>query len=133
MVRISAYWAARWQVRDAAEHYWLAADFGAAGRTPSVLVEAMGQLYEQDRVADLGDVFQHRRMPSSVITPALLVKAAATAMRRPDADRGKILRELRELITTDARRRRLARRPAFVPIAEHRDAGETEVPEEVAA
>ena len=41
--------------------------------------------------------------------------------------------EFRELIVTDTRRRRLNRKPEYVSIADHRDAGETEVPEEVAA
>jgi hypothetical protein len=54
-------------------------------------------------------------------------------MRRPGADRGEIMRELRDLIATDSRRRRMNRKPEFVPIAEHRDAGETEVREEVLA
>ena len=43
------------------------------------------------------------------------------------------MRELRELIVTDTRRRRLNRKPEYVSSAEHRDAGETEVREEVAA
>lgn len=124
---------ARWRDRDAGEHYWLAVDFGAAGRTPTVLVQATRLLYEQGRAPDLGDVFQHRRTPSSVVTPSLLLRAAATAMRRPGADRAEILRGVSDVIATDTRRRRLARRPEFVPLAEHRDAGETEVPEQVAA
>jgi 2-polyprenyl-6-methoxyphenol hydroxylase-like FAD-dependent oxidoreductase len=124
---------ARWRDRDAAEHYWLAADFGAAGAAPSVVVEITRQLEAQGRTADLGDVFQHRRNPSTVFTPPVLLKAAASAMRRPGADRGAILREVRDLIKTDSRRRRLNRRPEFVPIAEDRDAGETEVPEDAAA
>jgi 2-polyprenyl-6-methoxyphenol hydroxylase-like FAD-dependent oxidoreductase len=127
-----AAWA-RWRDRDAAEHYWLAADFGAAGRAPSVVVELTRQLHQQGRTADVGDVFQHRRTPSAVFTPPRLINAAASVMRRPGVDRREVLREVRELIATDTRRRRLARKPEFVPIAEHRDAGETEVPEEVAA
>ncbi|MBV8998131.1 MAG: FAD-dependent monooxygenase [Solirubrobacterales bacterium] len=127
-----AAWA-RWRDRDAAEHYWLAADFGAAGRAPAVVVEVTRRLYEQGRAAELGDVFQHRGKPSAVFTPPVVLTAAASAMRRPAADRGQILREVRDLIATDSRRRRLNRRPEFVLLDEHRDAGETEVPEEVAA
>jgi hypothetical protein len=78
-------------------------------------------------------VFQHRVKPSAVFTPAVLLQAAGAAMRRPGADRAQILREVMDAITTDSRRRRLNRKPEFVPITEHRDAGETEVPEEVAA
>lgn len=124
---------ARWRDVDAAEHYWLAADFGAPTPTPSVIVEVTRQLHAQGRAAELGDVFQHRRRPSAVVTPPLLLKAAAAAMRRPGADRGEIMREVRALIATDSRRRRLNRKPEFVSNAQHRDAGETEVREEVAA
>jgi 2-polyprenyl-6-methoxyphenol hydroxylase-like FAD-dependent oxidoreductase len=124
---------ARWRDRDAAEHYWLAADFGAAGEAPSLVVEVTRQLDRQGRSPDVGDVFQHRRKPSTVFTPPVLLKATASALRKPGADRPAILRELRELIATDSRRRRLAGKPEFVPVTEHRDAGETEVPEEVTA
>jgi hypothetical protein len=126
-----AAWA-RWRDRDAAEHYWLAADFGAAGRAPAAAVEVTRRLYEQNRAAELGDVFMHRGKPSGVFTPPVVFRAAVAAMRRPAADRAQILREVRDLIATDTRRRRLNRRPEFVPLIEHRDAGETEVPEEVA-
>lgn len=124
---------ARWRDRDGTEHHWLAADFGAAGRQPSVVVEAMRHLQRDGRIAELGDIIQHRRMPSSVFTPPLLVKGAAAAMRRPGGSRGAVLREFRELVTTEARRRRLGAKPEFVGGEQHRDAGETEVPEEVAA
>jgi flavin-dependent dehydrogenase len=127
-----AAWA-RWRDRDAGEHAWLAADFGAAGVAPAVVVEVTRKLYGQGRTAELGDVFQHRSKPSTVFTAPLVFKAAASAMRRPGADRAQILREVKDLIATDSRRRRLNRSPEFVAITEHRDAGETEVPEEVAA
>jgi hypothetical protein len=77
-------------------------------------------------------VFQHRSKPSAVFTPPVVVKAAAAAMRTPGAGRAQIVREVRELIATDNRRRRLNRKPEFVPVEGHRDAGETEVPEQVA-
>jgi 2-polyprenyl-6-methoxyphenol hydroxylase-like FAD-dependent oxidoreductase len=124
---------ARWRDRDAAEHAWLAADFGAPGSPPTVVVEVTRRLYRQGRAGELGDVFQHRLKPSAVFTPGVLLGAAASAMRKPGADRAQILREVKDAIATDSRRRRLNRRPEFVPVTEHRDAGETEVPEEVAA
>ena len=127
-----AAWA-RWRDRDAAEHSWLAADFGAAGSAPTVVVEITRRLYQGGRAAEVGDVFQHRIKPSAVFTPAVLLTSAASAMRRPGADRPQVLREVKDAIATDARRRRLNRRPDFVPITEHRDAGETEVPDEVTA
>ena len=67
---------ARWRDRDAAETYWLAADFGAAKATPKLLVETTRLLEREGRIQELGDVFQHRRRPSAVITPPVLVKAA---------------------------------------------------------
>ena len=127
-----AAWA-RWRDRDAAEPYWLGADFGAAGSAPAVVVEITRRLYQQGRTAELGDVFQHRIKPSAVFTPAVLLMGAASAMRRAGADRAQIMREVKDTIATDTRRRRLNRRPKFVPITEHLDAGETEVLEEVAA
>lgn len=127
-----AAWA-RWRDRDAAEHYWLAVDFGAAGSIPEIVVEVNRELARQGRSADMGQVLQHRARPSAVITPPVMMRATAAALRRPGADRRAILRELRTLIAADNRRRRLARRPEFVPIAEYRDAGETEVLEAVAA
>jgi 2-polyprenyl-6-methoxyphenol hydroxylase-like FAD-dependent oxidoreductase len=130
--RSVAAWA-RWRDRDAAEYYWLAADFGAAGTAPKVVVEVTRKLYERGRAAELGNVFQHRSKPSAIFTPPLLLSAAASTMRRPGADRGEIVREVRDLIATNNRRRRLSRSPEFVPIGEHLDAGDTEVPEEIAA
>jgi 2-polyprenyl-6-methoxyphenol hydroxylase-like FAD-dependent oxidoreductase len=124
---------ARWRDGDAAEQYWLAADFGAPTPTPTVLVEVTRQLHAHGRASELGDVFQHRKKPSAVVTPPLLLKAAASTMRRPGADRGEIMRQVRGLIATDGRRRRLNRKPEFVSSAQHRDAGETEVREEVPA
>ncbi len=124
---------ARWRDRDAAETYWLAADFGAAKAAPKLLVESTRLLEREGRIQELGDVFQHRRRPSGVITLPVLVKAARRAMRQPGVSRGEIMSEFRELIVTDTRRRRLNRKPEYVPIADHRDAGETEVPEEVTA
>lgn len=75
----------------------------------------------------LGDVIQHRALPSKVFTPGQLLTAAAVMMLRPGADRRQALREVRELVVADTQRRRLNRKPEFVASGEHRDAGETEV------
>ena len=123
----------RWRDRDAAEHYWLAADFGAPGASPSLVVEILRQLQRHDRLAEIGDVLQHRAMPSKVFTPRRLLAATAARVATPGVDRRQVLRELRELVVTDAQRRRLMTRPEFVTSAEHADAGETEVTEPIAA
>jgi 2-polyprenyl-6-methoxyphenol hydroxylase-like FAD-dependent oxidoreductase len=119
----------RWRDRDAAEHYWMAADFGAAGPAPTVTVEMLRLLDSRGRLGELGDVLQHRTLPSKVFTPPRLVAATARMLRRPDIDRRAALREVKELGATDRRRRRLARHPEFADAASHADAGETEIPE----
>jgi 2-polyprenyl-6-methoxyphenol hydroxylase-like FAD-dependent oxidoreductase len=126
-----AAWA-RWRDRDAAEHYWFAADLGAAGRGPAVVPEMMRRLHQRGRLDELADVFQHRATPSAVLTPPQLLAATAALLARSGCDRRAVLREVGELIAVDARRKRLVRKPEFVAIDSHRDAEETEVREEVA-
>jgi 2-polyprenyl-6-methoxyphenol hydroxylase-like FAD-dependent oxidoreductase len=127
-----AAWA-RWRDRDAAEHYWLAADFGAAGLAPTVQVEILRRMQDRHQLEQLGDVLMHRSMPSRVFTPGKLIGATASLMTQPGTDRRRTLREVRELMATEMRRQRLNRKPEYVSVAAHRDAGETEVPVEVAA
>jgi flavin-dependent dehydrogenase len=127
-----AAWA-RWRDRDAAEHYWLAADFGAPGEAPALTVEILRRMQKRGQLEQLGDVLQHRQTPSKVFTPGKLLGATASVMARPGADRRQALRELKELMATEARRQRLNRRPEFVPVSADRDASHTGVAEEVAA
>jgi 2-polyprenyl-6-methoxyphenol hydroxylase-like FAD-dependent oxidoreductase len=77
-----AAWA-RWRDRDAAEHYWLAADFGAPGVAPGVQVEILRRMQRRDQLDQLGDVMLHRTMPSTVFTPGKLLGATASLMVRP--------------------------------------------------
>jgi flavin-dependent dehydrogenase len=119
----------RWRDKDAAEHYWLAVDFGAAGLSPAVNVAMLRLLASRGQLDELGDVMQHRSMPSQVFTPPRLVAATARLLRQPGIDRRAALREIRELGATDRKRRRLARQPEFADSALHRDAGDTEIPE----
>lgn len=123
----------RWRDRDAAEHYWLGADFGAPGEAPGVQVEILRRMQARAQLDQLGEVIQHRAMPSKVFTPGKLLGATAGLLARPGADRRQTLREFKDLLVTEARRQRLNRRPEYVPASAHREAGETEVPEAVAA
>ncbi len=123
---------AQWRDRDAAEHYWLAADFGAPGLAPAVTVELLRGLQRRDRLSELGEVLQHRTVPSNVFTPGRLLSATASLLARPGIDRRHALREVKEVVLTDVRRQKLNRKPEFVPLADHREAGATEVSEEVA-
>jgi 2-polyprenyl-6-methoxyphenol hydroxylase-like FAD-dependent oxidoreductase len=127
-----AAWA-RWRDQDAKEHYWLAADFGAAGAAPGVQVEILRRMRDRGQLVQLGDLLQHRAMPSRVFTPGRLLGAGARMMVRAGADRRRTLGEVKELMGTEMRRQRLNRKPEFVPLATHRDAGETEVPVQVTA
>jgi flavin-dependent dehydrogenase len=124
---------ARWRDNDAFEHHWLCCDMGAAGSRPAVLSEVMRRLDERDQVDQLINIFQHRATPSKVVTPPLLFSSAAKMMTRRGTDRRAVLRDVRELVANDLRRQRLRRHPEFVDPVVHADAGETEVPEAVAA
>jgi 2-polyprenyl-6-methoxyphenol hydroxylase-like FAD-dependent oxidoreductase len=123
----------RWRDRDAAEHYWLAADFGAPGVAPSITVEILRQMQRRDQLDEVGDVLMHRAMPSKVFTPRRLLAATTARAVKPGVDRRHVLRELKQLIVTDTQRRRLLSHPEFMAPAGHRDAGETEVAGELAA
>ena len=127
-----AAWA-RWRDHDAFEHHWLACDLGAAGRSPAVLPAMMRRLERRGQVERFTDLFQHRSLPSRVFSPPLLLSTAAAMMARGEAGRTAVLREVGQLMATDARRKRLRRKPVFVDPGAHADAGETEVPQEARA
>jgi 2-polyprenyl-6-methoxyphenol hydroxylase-like FAD-dependent oxidoreductase len=125
-----AAWA-RWRDHDAAEHHWLAADFGAAGPAPAVVPEMMRRLAARDQLDEVLDLLQHRTRPSAVFTPGRLLGATASLMARPGTDRRRVLREVGDLLREDLHRRRLIQKPAFVAPDTHRDAGETDVAEQL--
>jgi 2-polyprenyl-6-methoxyphenol hydroxylase-like FAD-dependent oxidoreductase len=119
----------RWRDHDAGEHYWLAADFGAAGPMPVVVREMIRRLDRRGQLDELFDLVQHRATPSRVFTPGRLLSTAAALVAQAGIDRRAVLREVGELIGEDLRRRRLLLRPEFVAPGMNRDAGETDVPE----
>jgi pimeloyl-ACP methyl ester carboxylesterase/2-polyprenyl-6-methoxyphenol hydroxylase-like FAD-dependent oxidoreductase len=118
---------ARWRDDDAGEHYWLAADLGKAGPAPAVLPEIAQRLYQQGQLDAFIDLFNHRSAPSKVLTPPRLAGATARLLARGGCDRRAVLGEVGALITEDARRKRLARHPHYVPLETSVDAGPTEV------
>jgi flavin-dependent dehydrogenase len=125
--RLAAWW--RWRDKDVAEHYWYATDLGKAGRAPAPLVEAARRMAAKDQIAPLLDVFNHRIAPSRAVSPARIFAATGRLLTQPGCDRRAILREVRELVEEDFRRKRLNRRPAYVPLDASIDAGPTEVAE----
>jgi 2-polyprenyl-6-methoxyphenol hydroxylase-like FAD-dependent oxidoreductase len=127
-----AAWA-RWRDQDAFEHHWLACDLGGAGRMPAVVPAMMSRLERRGEFGGFADLFQHRTLPSRVFSQPFLLSTATVMLARGDRARSDVLREVGELVMTDARRKRLRRNPVFVDLAAHADAGETEVPPEVEA
>ncbi|HTX26860.1 MAG TPA: NAD(P)/FAD-dependent oxidoreductase [Streptosporangiaceae bacterium] len=118
---------ARWRDGDAAEHYWLAVDLGRAGVAPAVLPEIARRLSERGQLDQFLDLFNHRSAPSKVLTPPRVLAATARLLARGGCDRRALLAEVGGLIAQDARRKRLARHPAYVPLETSMDAGPTEV------
>ena len=118
---------ARWRDDDAGEHYRLAADLGKAGSAPAVLPEMTQRLYERGKLDPFLDLFNHRSMPSKVLTPPRLAGATARLLARGGCDRRAVLGEVGALIAEDVRRKRLARHPHYVPLETSVDAGQTEV------
>jgi len=125
--RAVAKWA-RWRDRDAFEHHWMACDLGAAGRSPIVVPAMMHRLERSGKLDRFTDLFQHRSMPSRVFSPPLLLSTAVAMLARKECARPAVLRDARQLVMTDARRKRLRRKPAFVDPTAHADADEPEVP-----
>ena len=124
-----AEWA-RWRDRDAFEHHWMACDLGSAGRNPLVLPAITSRLERGGQLEPFLDVFQHRALPSRVLTPGRLLSTAAGMLLRGAGPRADVLREVADLIMTDVRRKQMRRKPEFLEPAGHGDAGETEVAEE---
>jgi 2-polyprenyl-6-methoxyphenol hydroxylase-like FAD-dependent oxidoreductase len=106
----------RWRDEDAAEYYWLAADFGKADMPPAVLQEMAQRLYQQGKIGSLLDMFNHRSVPSKVLTLPRLAGAMARLLARGGCDRRALLGEVGALAAEDIRRKRLARHPHYVPL-----------------
>jgi hypothetical protein len=117
----------RWRDKDAAEHYWFAVDLGKAGRVPTPVPEFIRRLLAQGKIDLFLDLFNHRTKPSRVISPPRVLGATARLLARRGCDRRGLVREVGGLIAEDMRRRRLNRRPAYVPAGVSLDAGPTEV------
>ena len=104
-----------WRERDRDEMamHWFAADMGAAGAVPAVLVEIVRRrMAEEGGPAEMFDVFNHRVAPSAVLTPPRLAVALATLLRRQGARR-RVLGEVGEILREEARRRVRSRYPAY--------------------
>jgi hypothetical protein len=121
----------RWRDDEFAEHYWFAGDTSAAGPPPAVLSEVVRGLHRRGDIGKFLDVLNHRARPSQVLTPPRLVGAVARAVARHPGERVQVLRETRDLLAQELRRRRLNRRPEYDAAAT--DAGATEVEDDAVA
>jgi hypothetical protein len=80
-----------------------------------------------DKLDSFVKLFNHCSAPSKVLTPPRLAGATARLLARGGCDRRALLGEVDALIAEDARRKRLARHPCYVPLGTSADAGPTEV------
>ena len=106
-----------WRERDREEMamHWFAADMGRAGTVPAVLVEIVRRrMAEEGGAAEMFDVFNHRVLPSAVLTPPRLA-AAVAALLRHGGPRRQVLGEVGEILREEARRRVRTRYPAYAP------------------
>ena len=111
--RLAAWW--RWRDREFAEHYWVGADFGAAGTLPAAAPEMIRRLHARGRTDRLVELLSHRRRPSQVLTVPAFAAATVRLLRDGDRDRRALLGETRTLVAREARRRRMVRRPVYAP------------------
>jgi hypothetical protein len=92
-----------------------------------VLPEIAQHLLKQGQQDSFTDLFNHRSVPSKVLTPPRILAATARLLARGGCDRRALLGEVGGLVAQDARRKRLARHPQYVPLEASADAGATEV------
>jgi menaquinone-9 beta-reductase len=105
-----------WRDKDAWEMYWYANDAGAAGTTPLVIGEIQRRIAANPQLIHaLLSVLNHDLAPSKAFTPGLALAATATALRTNPGQRKAVLREARDLVVTDTRRRLMTRRPLSQP------------------
>lgn len=114
---LTAWW--HWRDDDAAEMAWFAGDLGRGGRVPPVLVEILTSLHEHGDFDEFLEVFSHRVAPSAVLTPPRMMAATSRLLARGDAPRSQILRQTKDIITQDVRRKRLNRKPAYADESDH--------------
>ena len=98
-----------------------------AGLAPAVLPQIAQRLYERGKLNSFIDLFNHRSVPSKVLTPPRLAAATARLLPRRGCGRRALLGEVGALIAEDVRRKRLARHPHYAPFEASKDAGRTEV------
>jgi len=113
---LAGWWA--WRDGDAIDMHWLAADMGAAGPVPAVLVELLRDLQgSPDRLWDFWGLFHHRTRPTQLFTPerfaAVVDRVAGTSLS------SQVMAELDGMAELANQRGRLVASPSFLEDAAH--------------
>src|SRR6185503_3075508 len=122
--RMTAWW--KWRDEDSAEKAWFAADLGAGGRVPPVLVEVLSGLAKKDRLDLWFDIFNHRVKPSKALTPGRLMAATCRLLRKGEQPRREVFATTKYIVKTDMARKKMNRKPVYAGGTEH-TGGATEV------
>jgi 2-polyprenyl-6-methoxyphenol hydroxylase-like FAD-dependent oxidoreductase len=105
-----------WRDEDAWEMYWYANDMGMAGSTPLVIGEIQRRIAASPQLTHaLLSVLNHDLAPSEAFSTGLGLAAISTALRTNPGQRKAVLREARDLVVNDTRRRFATRRPLSTP------------------
>jgi 2-polyprenyl-6-methoxyphenol hydroxylase-like FAD-dependent oxidoreductase len=108
---LAAWWA--WRDADAIEMHWLAADMGAAGPVPAVLVELLRDLQSTpDRLWDFWALFHHRGSAAEVFAPERFVAVAERMATEPLGPQ--VMAELAAMSELAEQRARLVASPSLV-------------------
>ncbi|WP_239341272.1 NAD(P)/FAD-dependent oxidoreductase [Frankia sp. CiP3] len=110
----------RWRDKQYSSYYWMAADFGRLGAVPAVLPAVTRRLHDSGQINRLLEMFAHRVSPAELLTPGRLVGGVAAVLAGASGRRGPAVREIASLLATEARRRRLNKRPVFAVTAANR-------------
>jgi len=103
-----------WRDADAIEMHWFAADLGAAGPMPPVVVEMLDRLCASaDGRRQFLDLFNHRIQPTTLLTPPRLLGATGRLLRQGDQPRREVLSGTLSMGRAEIGRRRLVRQPRY--------------------
>ncbi|SDZ00244.1 2-polyprenyl-6-methoxyphenol hydroxylase [Amycolatopsis xylanica] len=108
----------RWRDRDATPMYWLAWDLAKAGPMAPLERELLRCISANPvlRHRFVDEVLSHRASPYAVLTPALMLKAAAGLLRRGELNARQTAALIGERVKLEIQRQWLLRRPKYAPL-----------------
>jgi 2-polyprenyl-6-methoxyphenol hydroxylase-like FAD-dependent oxidoreductase len=113
---LKAWW--RWRDRDATPMYWLAWDLAKAGPMAPLERELLRCISKDSvlRHRFVDEVLSHRASPYAVLTPVLMLKAAAGLYRRKELTARETAGVIGHRIKLEIQRQWLLRRPKYAPL-----------------